>query len=62
VAVWSSAPLVALLDAYDLVVVATANPFWLEHIAESWRHEKGCLNIAGRVVDSLPYESANPFL
>ena len=43
-----------MLDAYDLVVVTTAYPFWLEHNAESWEHEKACFNLVGWFIDSLP--------
>jgi CubicO group peptidase (beta-lactamase class C family) len=46
--------LIVLLDAYDLVIVTTAYPFWLEHNAESWKHEKACFNLVGRFIDSLP--------
>jgi CubicO group peptidase (beta-lactamase class C family) len=46
--------LIVLLDAYDLVIVTTAYPFWLEHNSESWKHEKACFNLVGRFIDSLP--------
>ena len=46
--------LIVLLDEYDLVIVTTAYPFWLEHNAESWKHEKACFDLVGRFIDSLP--------
>jgi CubicO group peptidase (beta-lactamase class C family) len=46
--------LIVLLDALDMVIVTTAYPFWLEHTAQSWRHEKACYNLVGAFIDSLP--------
>ena len=46
--------LIVLVDALDLVVVTTADPFWLEHNNESWRHEKAQLRLVSEFVASLP--------
>ena len=46
--------LIALLDEYNMVVVVTAYPFWLEHDGESWKHEKANLNLVAEFVKSLP--------
>jgi CubicO group peptidase (beta-lactamase class C family) len=46
--------LIVLLAEYDLVIVTTAYPFYLEHTGESWKHEKACFNLVGRFIDSLP--------
>ena len=48
--------LIVLLDEYDLVIVTTADPFYLVHTGESWKNEKACFNLVGRFVDSLPSE------
>jgi len=46
--------LIVLLAEYDLVIVTTAYPFWLEHNTESWKHEKACFDLVGEFIDSLP--------
>ena len=38
----------------DLVIVTTADPFWLQHDDESWRHETGIMRMVGNYVASLP--------
>ena len=46
--------LIVLLDAYDLVIVTTAYPFWLEHNDQSWKHERATIDLVGGFIDSLP--------
>lgn len=46
--------LIVLVDSLDLVVVTTADPFWLENNDESWRHEKAQLRLVSEFVASLP--------
>ncbi len=48
--------LIVLLDEYDMVIVTTADPFYLVHTGESWKNEKACFDLVGRFVDSLPSE------
>jgi len=45
---------IALVDALDLVIVTTADPFWLENSGRSWRHESAQLRLVGDFVASLP--------
>ena len=46
--------LIVLVDALDLVVVTTADPFWLEHSDKSWKHEKATLSLVADFIASLP--------
>jgi len=46
--------LIILLDELDMVVVVTSDPFYIQHDAESWRHELGNLNLVGKFIRSLP--------
>jgi len=46
--------LIVLVDAFDMVIVTTAYPFYLEHNDQSWKHEKATIDLVGRFVDSLP--------
>lgn len=46
--------LIVLLDAYDMVVVTTADPFFGQHDGNSWKHEKAVMNLVGDFVQSLP--------
>jgi CubicO group peptidase (beta-lactamase class C family) len=48
--------LIVLVDELDLVVVTTADPFWLEHNDESWKHEKATISLVADFVASLPRE------
>jgi len=48
--------LIVLLDEFDMVVVVTAEPFWLQHDEESWKHEKANINLVGKFIKSLPKE------
>jgi CubicO group peptidase (beta-lactamase class C family) len=45
---------IVLLDELDMVVVVTADPFYLQHDDESWRHERANLNLVGKFIASLP--------
>jgi CubicO group peptidase (beta-lactamase class C family) len=46
--------LIVLLDEFDMVVVVTADPFYLQHDDESWRHERANINLVGKFINSLP--------
>jgi CubicO group peptidase (beta-lactamase class C family) len=48
--------LIVLVDELDIVVVTTADPFWLEHNNESWKHEKATISLVADFVESLPGE------
>jgi CubicO group peptidase (beta-lactamase class C family) len=48
--------LIVLLDELDMVIVVTAYPFWLQHDAESWKHELANVNLVGEFIKSLPSE------
>jgi CubicO group peptidase (beta-lactamase class C family) len=48
--------LVVLVADFDLVVVTTSYPFWLEHNDESWKHEKAIITMVSEFVDALPSE------
>ena len=45
---------IVLLDELDMVIVATSYPFWLQHDAESWKHELAIMNLVGEFIKSLP--------
>jgi hypothetical protein len=42
------------MDEFDMVIVTTAYPFWLDHNDESWKHEKAIIKLVGEFIDSLP--------
>jgi CubicO group peptidase (beta-lactamase class C family) len=46
--------LIVLVDEFDLVVVTTSDPFWLQHDGESWKHEKATISMVADFVESLP--------
>jgi CubicO group peptidase (beta-lactamase class C family) len=46
--------LIVLVDGLDAVVVTTADPFWLEHNDQSWKHEKATISLVADFVASLP--------
>jgi CubicO group peptidase (beta-lactamase class C family) len=46
--------LIVLVDELDIVVVTTADPFWLQHDGSSWRHEKAQLRLVSEFIESLP--------
>ncbi len=48
--------LIVLVDELDMVVVTIADPFWLEHNDQSWKHEKATISLVADFVASLPSE------
>jgi CubicO group peptidase (beta-lactamase class C family) len=48
--------LIALVNDLDLVVVVTADPFWLVNTGESWKHEKAHIQLVANFIDALPAE------
>ena len=48
--------LIALVDDLDMVVVVTADPFWLVHTGESWKHEKAHIQLVANFIHALPEE------
>jgi CubicO group peptidase (beta-lactamase class C family) len=48
--------LIVLVDELDMVVVTTADPFWLQHNDQSWKHEKATISLVADFVASLPSE------
>jgi CubicO group peptidase (beta-lactamase class C family) len=48
--------LIVLVDELDMVVVTTADPFWLENNDESWKHEKATISLVADFVSTLPNE------
>ncbi len=48
--------LIVLLDEFDMVIVVTSYPFYLQHDDESWKHELANVNLVGEFIKSLPKE------
>jgi CubicO group peptidase (beta-lactamase class C family) len=48
--------LIVLVDELDLVVVTTADPFWLQSDGQSWKHEKATISLVADFIESLPSE------
>jgi CubicO group peptidase (beta-lactamase class C family) len=48
--------LIVLVDEFDMVIVTTSYPFWLEHNDQSWKHEKTIIKLVGKFINSLPKE------
>jgi CubicO group peptidase (beta-lactamase class C family) len=48
--------LIVLVDELDMIVVTTADPFWLEHNDKSWKHEKATISLVADFVSSIPNE------
>jgi len=48
--------LIVLLDEFDMVIVVTSYPFYLQHDAEAWKHELANVNLVGEFIKSLPSE------
>jgi CubicO group peptidase (beta-lactamase class C family) len=46
--------LIVLLDEFDMVIVVTAYPFYLQHDDEAWKHELANVNLVGKFIKSLP--------
>jgi len=45
---------IVLLDEFNMVLVLTSNPFWLQHDDEAWQHELANVNLLGEFIKSLP--------
>ena len=55
--------LIVLLHELDMVIVTTSYPFWLQHDAESWKHELAIINLVAETrseVGSSTRESSIP--
>jgi CubicO group peptidase (beta-lactamase class C family) len=48
--------LIVLVDEFDMVIVTTSYPFWLEHNDQSWKHEKAIITMVSEFINSLPSE------
>jgi CubicO group peptidase (beta-lactamase class C family) len=48
--------LIVLVDDLDLVVVTTADPFYLQSDGQSWKHEKATISLVADFIESLPSE------
>jgi CubicO group peptidase (beta-lactamase class C family) len=48
--------LIVLVDELNLVIVVTADPFYLEHNSESWKHEKAHISLIADFISALPGE------
>jgi CubicO group peptidase (beta-lactamase class C family) len=48
--------LIVLVDEFDMVIVVTADPFYLVHTSESWKNEKAHINLVGEFINSFPKE------
>jgi CubicO group peptidase (beta-lactamase class C family) len=48
--------MIVLLNEFDMVIVTTSYPFYLQHDAESWKHELAIMNLVGDFIGSLPTE------
>lgn len=48
--------LIALVDELDMVVVVTADPFYLVNNSESWKYEKSHISLVADFIASLPAE------
>jgi CubicO group peptidase (beta-lactamase class C family) len=48
--------MIVLLNEFDMVIVTTSYPFYLQHDAESWKHELAIMNLVGDFIGSLPAE------
>jgi CubicO group peptidase (beta-lactamase class C family) len=46
--------LIVLVDELDMVVVTTADPFYLQHNDQSWKHEKASISLVADFIASLP--------
>ena len=46
--------LIVLLDELDMIIVVTAEPFYLQHDDQSWKHEQANINLVGKFIKSLP--------
>ncbi|NEZ66813.1 class C beta-lactamase-related serine hydrolase [Leptolyngbyaceae cyanobacterium CCMR0082] len=47
---------IAVLDKFNMVIVVTGDPFFLEHNAKAWKSEKQLINLVADFIASLPSE------
>ncbi|MGD1952029.1 MAG: hypothetical protein ACFB14_20630 [Leptolyngbyaceae cyanobacterium] len=47
---------IAVLDEFDMVIVVTGDPFFLEHNAHAWQYEKQLINLVADFIAALPSE------
>ena len=43
-----------LLHELETLIVVTSYPFWMQHDADSWKHESANMNLVGQFITSLP--------
>ena len=48
--------LIILVEELDMVIVVTADPFYLEHNSDSWKHERSHISLVADFIASLPSE------
>ena len=48
--------LIVLVDDFDMAIVTTSYPVWLEHNDQSWKQEKAIITMVSEFVNSLPGE------
>jgi CubicO group peptidase (beta-lactamase class C family) len=48
--------LIVLVEDFDMVIVTTSYPFWLEHNDRSWKHEKAIITMVSEFINSLGSE------
>ena len=48
--------LIVLVEDFDIVVVTTSYPFWLEHNDQSWKQEKAIITLVSEFINSLDTE------
>ncbi len=46
--------LIVLVHELDMVIVTTADPFFKQHDAESWKHELAIVNTVSEFIETLP--------
>jgi CubicO group peptidase (beta-lactamase class C family) len=46
--------LIVLIDDFDMVIVTTSYPYWLENNDQSWKNEKAIISLVADFVASLP--------
>jgi len=46
--------MIVLLSEFDMVIVTTSYPFYMQHDAESCKHELAIMNLVGEFIGCLP--------
>ena len=46
--------LIVLVEELNMVIVVTADPFYLEHNSDSWKHESSHISLVADFIASLP--------